>query len=413
MRKQSPSSEQFQPTERSKQRLDVSRSGVDEIELLRRCLGTLILVFSAVLATENFHRERPVLVEWIIYSLVLLWYMAVSFRHPEGSGNGRKTRMVVVAILLAIGLSVVQILRAHEHRARVERPRPLARKFATLRWIAYEPIEFDPYIGCHGTEAKIRHELTVLHQSGFNGLITFDSDGLCSKIPQWAKEAGFEGVIMGLKEVGDGKEACAELSGALRARRYVDGYCVGHMFTRGGCSPEDVLGCMRLLSKQTKKPVSTTLRPSGYETYPRIARAVDWFFPDVHADWYVEADAQRVLDQTKRLIERMDEFRRNEYPQKPILLKMVSFPSAGVGGASEDEQNRFHRLMRGYVEGSPDYPEPTYVSYFSAFDIAWKTQKRGWQPGETNVGLFHRDLTPKKAVPICSGKSDVSDIGIP
>lgn len=359
---------------------------VSQAENVAKITGAIL---SIVAIWKTLHPLSPHWTEWLLWSIVS--YLIISSTSKSGIVLHRAS--IGISIGLAISLGIFQIIQHQDLTKKELFMSKFEKKLATLRWIAYEPISYDPNKRVYGTEQDISQELDILLKKGFNGLITFSSDGLCGHIPHIAKNLGFEGIIMGITNVRDS----VEVNAAILASSYVDAYCVGQMFTERDYYEDEVLNCMRIVAKKTKLPVSTTLRPNGYEAYPRIAEVVDWFFPDIHVDWYFRADAEMAFAQTKQLIEKISQFRINKYPKKPLLLKMICFPSAGVDNATEEEQARFYRLLITYIQSSMDFPEKIYPSYFSAFDIAWKTEENGWAPGERFLGLFRRDRTPKKA----------------
>ncbi len=461
---------------------------------------------------------------------------------------------VFIIILILAGGGILQ----YYHNVTAQQKANLSafeKKLQTLRWIAYEPIQLDPEVEpkVFGDENNIRQELKVLHDFGFNGLITFASDGTNGLIPKVAHEVGFQGVIMGITHttgdritaygvkdsiivgkdrdekdtsvlvpkgskitigkqtfilgkkakiavspkttlpVADGAEAIvekgdsatkglsvavkegskiavktgckftgtqafriidekgtahslppnsivtvkaakgfqviaargsqvkvkypSEVQAAVEAAHpdqesakgkaqqepelYVDAYCVGQHFDQREYSAADVLSCMRLLKQRTNLPVTATLSPDGYDAFPEISKTVDWFFPDVHVDWYdvaqVNTEAERknnkpdALEQTQILVRHMADIRKEYYPDKSILLKIICFPSAEVTLATEATQADFYHQFLTYSQHNVNFPARTYASYFSAFDITWKIPPpiRTWPKGERHLGLFH------------------------
>lgn len=358
-----------------------------QAETISKIAGAIL---SFIVILKTLHPISPYWTEWLLWSIVS--YLIISGTSKWGKLLHRTS--IGISIGLAISLAVFQIIHHQDLTEKELFMSNFEKKLATLKWIAYEPISYNPYEKVYGTEKDISQELDILLKNGFTGLITFSSDSLCGRIPHLAKNAGFEGVIMGITNVRDTNEVNA----AILASPYADAYCVGQMFTERDYYENEVLNCMRIIAKKTKLPVSTTLRPNGYDAYPRISEVVDWLFPDIHVAWYFRADAEMAFAQTKQLTEKISQFRINKYPKKPVLLKMICFPSAGVDNATEEEQARFYRLLITYIQSSMDFPERIYPSYFSAFDIAWKTEKKGWTPGERYLGLFRRDGISKKAI---------------
>ncbi len=89
---------------------------------------------------------------------------------------------------------------------------------------------------------------------------------------------------------------------------------------------------------------------------------------------------------------------QENYPGKPILLKMISLPSKQVPGASHEQQYQFFRQIVEYVESNMRFPERVFPSYFSAFDLPWKSRDSDWPPGETFVGFYDAQGNAKIAL---------------
>nr|VFK64518.1 MAG: Exo-beta-1,3-glucanase, GH17 family [Candidatus Kentron sp. UNK]VFK71120.1 MAG: Exo-beta-1,3-glucanase, GH17 family [Candidatus Kentron sp. UNK] len=263
----------------------------------------------------------------------------------------------------------------------------------TLRWITYEPLTMDPYTKKYPSMEEIRRELNLLRDSGFEGIITFSAKENLSSIPREAKNIGIASVIMGIMNPTD-KE---EVKRAINESEYVDAYCVGNMFTDDNYGVAEVIDAIERVREATNKPITTTLRPNGYLAFPSITSSIDWIFPDIHTNWYTDASAKKNLEDTKYLIDRVRDVQRM-YPYKPILLKMISLPSADAKNSSPREQFKFFKSIVEYSKGYMDFPERVYPSYFSGFDIPWKTSERKWPSGEAYVGLFNKDGNPKKFI---------------
>jgi hypothetical protein len=258
-------------------------------------------------------------------------------------------------------------------------------KLQSLKWIAYEPINFNPYTNNFGTIDNIKTELNTLFNHNCTGIITFGIDSILRDIPRIARELKGDsiGIIMGIINVNDKKE----LEIAIREAPYVDAYCVGHMFTDYSITKKDIINALNYIRKNTNKPVTTTLRPNGYMVFPEISKNVDWFFPDIHGNWYSKACSKTIFQQSKLYIEELKHVQKT-YPNKPILLKMISFPSAEVENATTGEQYNFFRLIIEHTESSMSFPDRMYPSFFSAFDLSWKTPEKNWPLGERFVGFF-------------------------
>lgn len=267
-------------------------------------------------------------------------------------------------------------------------------KLWRLEWIAYEPVNFDPERGIYPTEDEIAKDLEALRIANLSGIITFDSRNSLISVPRLAHQKGFEGVIMGIWDPTD--KQSIEL--AIREADYVDGYSIGHNQLGIGYDLETLRKTMEFVRKKTGKPVSTTEYLANYQ---RVADYVNWLFPDVGGTWRKtsnESDTKAHSLLFDKFVEYVGESKTlaDRY-NKAVLLKMISFPSGGNPEFTEDAQNRFFKMVLNYQCGDINFPRSVSLSFFSAFDIAWKTPDRGWGTAEQYVGLFKRDRSPKPA----------------
>ncbi len=366
-----------------------SHNGPDLIlERIAKLASIFLAILVAIITLKDISPLLAYSVAWsFAMCFVIFW-----FPH-QGKKIWLKVRNVLIFILLILVfcLLIYQFKIYNSAKQFQQTIASFEQKLSSLIWIAYEPTGYDPYKKHFPQEQEIERELAILNDAGFTGVITFSSQQSHGRIPQIAKKQGFRGVIMGIIDVTNK----FEIQNALQASPYVDAYCVGHMFTDHGFTIYEVLKTMNLFRKKTKRPVSTTLRPNGYKVFPEISRIVDWIFPDIHGNWYSKSNSSDVLKQTRAFIKDVSEL-QVLYPNKPVLLKMISFPSSEAPGASFEEQYNFYRVLTEYVVSSIEFPERVYPSYFSAFDLLWKTPERGWPLGERYVGFFHSDGTPKQ-----------------
>ncbi len=339
---------------------------------------------------QIFHPISNYLAQWLILCIMLYFIASIVKKIPQ-----KKFRIIIfVLVISSIGLLIFSQVRQYIIQTKNERAMDdFEIKLRTLKWIAYEPVEWDPERLNNVNINNIRIELDILLENKFDGLITFSSAKKLSEIPRIAREAGFKGVIMGIIDIED----YTEIRNAIGASSYADALCVSHMFTDYGFGERELLKTIHFLKDETGLPITTSLSPNGYKAFPRLTNAIDWLFPDVHCNWYRIATATDIFNQTKLYINEITDL-QNLYRNKPVLLKMISFPSEEVKNASTEEQYRFFRLLVEYAESSMDFPERVYASYFSAFDLQWKTPERKWPPGERFLGFFDKERKAKIAI---------------
>ena len=369
---------------------DIIKELAERLSLVSAAIVGLVYAYNQLLPAHKF------LAKWVVWMAIL--YITTYLFNRSVSRLGRILRPLAFGILVLAAL-VLGVLQTRETIA-VEKQRDLLADFERkLRgpalWVAYEPAGYDPYAvpRTYGTLEQIGTELETLRSAGVTGIITFSSEAILAEIPRLSKRIGFRGVVMGIYDV----SSKSELQAAFAARDFVDAYCVGHMFTdTNALSEQEILDAIGWLRDRTRKPLSTTLRPSGYSAFRALADAADWFFPDVHGNWYNNASGGDVLTQTKAFVSELAQLQR-EFPEKPILLKMISLPSEGVPGATTREQYQFFRSVVEYTKSDVGFPERIYPSYFSAYDLSWKKPSKKWPAGERHTGFFEANLMPKMA----------------
>jgi DNA-binding winged helix-turn-helix (wHTH) protein len=261
-----------------------------------------------------------------------------------------------------------------------------AAKLQWLTWIGYSPVGYDEMTDDYPSVDALRKDLRVLRSAGFDGLITFRARGTLAQIPRIAHDQGFKGVIAGL---------IGERQGVKEMAPWVDSFCVSHnqMFTS-----EALIGLMDEVREAAGRPVTATWYLGSDEPlHEAVADACDWLFPDVGVLWREEVvPVERQLDDLKQKVRRAAKLAAAR--GTVAMLKMVSCPSGGFRYTPAVQRAFFQQVLRYYR--SPDYPYPASValSYFSAFDIHWKTPERNFSPCERHTGLFDEERQPKAAV---------------
>ncbi|MCC6612721.1 MAG: TIR domain-containing protein [Anaerolineae bacterium] len=265
------------------------------------------------------------------------------------------------------------------------------------RWITYDPLEYDPAFAPEPDPAKMATELQWIRNAGFDGIITFTMRGAFAQIPQLAHEAGLS-VIAG---VWDPKDA-NEIRLAIAARDYVDAYAVGHNGLDRYYGMRELQDAIRQIRYRTHRPVTTTEKAGRYLVDPALFALGDWVFPDVHVsvqdasgDGFL-ADALRDSSstvETARLLAQQPALNG-----RPILLKMVTYPSGGIANASEFEQASYYAaILDDRRSVLPNLPNNVWLSVHSAFDTPWK---RAWPfyDWDPYTGLLNNDGSPRPAV---------------
>ncbi|MCK4762735.1 MAG: DUF4062 domain-containing protein [Candidatus Aminicenantes bacterium] len=263
-------------------------------------------------------------------------------------------------------------------------------------WITYNTRNFTPGKTPYPSLNSIRKELTWIRNAGFDGIITFSSDGTFSKIPEIAKDFGFS-VIMGVWDPNNRQE----VSAAIQNKKYADAYCVGHNGLNHIYSYDELVKTVNNIRFNTSHPVSTTEKISTYLSDKRLIKLVSWVFPDAHVSIKSEnrisflADAKRDAIETIKMANEIAAI--DERRTKPILLKLVTYPMAGISNASLKEQANFYIFILDSLRDSqPEIHIDVSISVHSTFDDPWKTfyPFYDWDP---YTGLLDNTGNPRPA----------------
>jgi hypothetical protein len=374
-------------------------------------LAVVALLGVFVLAYRDIPRGSLASIDWwaglqrwaLVYGLfgavLPLAILATALRHRGWITSGQVLGLVGLGLLLSLGgWGAAEIPQAQYRRK-------LDNLFLGHRWVTYDPPGFNPYpeTARQPTEDEIRKDLEVLRDEknggGFDALITFHAIGTCARIPALAKEVGFRKVIMGIairNENGQILDPADQIKAAIAAAADVDAYILGHNPPTQIDIPQ-LAAWMSQVRNATGKPVSTTAPLSYYlgERGQDWREIGDFYAPDVHGSWMYGASPYRVFEELRQSLRDVAALPRD----KPVLLKMVSLPSAGAPDLSEDAQAEFYTwLTRDFF-----LPPGVYLSYFNGFDLPWKAHAahpREWSKPEQYTGLFHADRRPKKAVEV-------------
>jgi exo-beta-1,3-glucanase (GH17 family) len=251
-------------------------------------------------------------------------------------------------------------------------------KMSRIRWVAYSPSTGDPTRGVEPKPEAVKEDLTLLRGAGFTGLVTYGCTGIVGKeLPAWAREAEFEGLIIGVwdiksKEELDAAKACAKDPVVL-------GICAGNEGYPKRYKVADLSKAIRELRQATGKPVTTTEEIEDYYENEELPRLGDWVFPNAHPYFHHRLDPDGAVRWT---VDAYEDLAR--LSKRFVLFKEVGLPTAGdkEGKMSETAQEQYYiALARTKVR----------FVYFEAYDLTWKNQL----PIEPHWGLSRSDRIPK------------------
>lgn len=251
------------------------------------------------------------------------------------------------------------------------------KKALSLKWIAYAPANFDPERGVFPSEDSVRKDLELLYGYGFRGIVTYGSDRILGDVPRLAREAGFSGVIMGVWNL----ESEEELANALKAREYVDAYCIGNEGLGHSYGIDRLRRVIVRVKAETGKPAATTEQVNDYYR-DDVLTVGDWIFPNIHPFLSNVKDPKKAASWIKKYYGRLQ---KKCPPDKFILFKEVGYPTAGDAYAKPANQADFFHYME---------QDSVAFVYFEAFDQKWKRHL----PVEPYWGLFNYKRKPKKYI---------------
>ncbi len=251
------------------------------------------------------------------------------------------------------------------------------KKVNGIVWIAYSPTNANPNKNIEPTEESVKDDLAVLRQAGFTGLVTYGCSGMIGqKLPELAKEQGFQGLIVGIWNPANQKEIAAAIGSS--SHPIVLGFCVGNEGLKDRYQLKELTKVMQSLRMLTGKPITTTEQIEDYAD-KNLLKACDWVFPNVHPYFHNKLNPRQAVEWTRQAYEDL-----KKRTDRPVLFKEVGLPTEGDPRKilTESSQEQYYlALAKTNVK---------YV-YFEAFDLPWKDHL----PIEPHWGLFHADRTPK------------------
>ena len=294
--------------------------------------------------------------------------------------SNRLFRIFALAVVALLILAVVVTLDLAPRQ-------PFALPSVVLHFVspavAYHPRGFSPQNADSRVNAQsIVRDLELLRESGFRSIVTYSSQGVLGSVPQLARHAGFDGVvIMGLWDPWSEEE----WRKAVEQAANVDGFCLGNEGLGIRYEPNKLASRMNALRTLTGKPVTTSEPIDSYLNGPHrqwLLENSDWLFPIAHPFLAAEHDPGRGVTW---ISSRYDYLASNN--TKIVILKEVGIPSAGSTHVNESSQVAFFKALEA---------TGMFFFYFEAFDQPWKTAVPKGNTIEAHWGIFRKDGTPKE-----------------
>ncbi len=314
------------------------------------------------------------------------WFGSSGCRLPSAKGSARRTRKPCVEIL--------------EERTLLSGAAPPLLT-STRAWILYSPSSqvapsstdptppFNPDANAYPTDAQITADLQKLAGEGWKGIITYSLLNTLGDVPKIASGLGLH-VIAGLyylkSPLNKGDEAALaaqEITGAVAAQNYVDGYVIGNegLFRAASNAKAqyqlaDVTATIAALKPQVgNKPMTTTdvsqfyLNGGGYSDPAALRNAGDWEFPN--DNWYngVLRPADARVQAQNNYFGIIDQ----SAPGRTVVIKESFWPTAGTYNdgtplTQQDQATYFMDLATQTVRAG----STVYFTWGEAFDQYWK-----------------------------------------
>ena len=257
---------------------------------------------------------------------------------------------------------------------------------ARLCWVAYAPTHWSPEAPLiTPTVGTMRADLRVLRQAGFNGLVSYASDGMLGEaLPRLAQEEGFTGFVMGLWQVPLNAEE-TRYARAAAALTVTLGYVVGNEGLYARYELPALRQAVDQLRTLTGKPVATTEQVDKYAN-AALLDVGDWIFPNAHPYFNGHTEPAQAAVWTAHAYQEMTARVKGRF----VLFKEVGLPSGGQAGLSESAQADYYRRLQ---------QTSTRFVYFEAFDELWKQSL----PVESHWGIFRADRSAKPVAALVCG----------
>jgi cellulose synthase/poly-beta-1,6-N-acetylglucosamine synthase-like glycosyltransferase/exo-beta-1,3-glucanase (GH17 family) len=262
-------------------------------------------------------------------------------------------------------------------------------KGSTLAGVSYSPYTAnqDPAAGDMPTSQEIKRDLDILQQHTAR-IRTYSALGALQTVPRLAEARGIS-VTAGAWISKDADRNLKEIESliALNDRHEnIDRLVVGNeVLLRDDIPVDDLIAAIAHVRKQSTNPVGTAEPWHIWLQYPALARSVDFIGIQLLPYW----EGVPAGDAIPYLNRRMDQIAAR-YPDKPIVLTEIGWPSAGraIGGArgGRIEQALF---LRTFLNQSRN------LDYFviEGFDQPWKIMNEGMAGGYW--GLYDADRKSK------------------
>jgi cellulose synthase/poly-beta-1,6-N-acetylglucosamine synthase-like glycosyltransferase/exo-beta-1,3-glucanase (GH17 family) len=282
--------------------------------------------------------------------------------------------------------------------------RPVAERpwVGTINCVSFQPMQKDqsPLTGNYPTYAQMENDVRLLSRQA-DGLRTYTSMHGEDKIAEMAQQYGMK-VIAGawveninhstapdpsVDNPADQAEVDAAVTTARRNPNVTHLMIGNEAVLRGEYTADQMAALLKRIRKETNVPVSTADIWSNWLAHPELVEASDYIAVHMLPYWEgvpVDKAVDYVMDKYDQI--------HAKYPDKPIMLAEVGWPSAGpwIKGAEPSLVNQA-RFIRDFLNAA----RARHITYtiMEGIDQPWKFALEG--PAGTSWGLLTADRQEK------------------
>lgn len=259
--------------------------------------------------------------------------------------------------------------------------------------VCYSPFRNgqSPHTGVYPSEEEIREDLTLLQPLVAAVRVYGATHGL-ERIPAIAKELGIAclaGAWIG-KDSDANQQEVQNLIAIAQAGQAEKVAVGSEVLLRGDLTEAELIALIQQVKRQVSVPVSTGDIYQTWLDHPNLAEACDYLLVHIYPYWE-GFPAEQALERIKAAYQRL----KAAYPEKPLVLGEVGWPSGGqTNGQAVPDPVSQRRFARQVIEWAKSQGVEVYL--FEAFDEQWKTADEG--SVGAHWGLFLSDRTMKPEI---------------
>ncbi len=248
-----------------------------------------------------------------------------------------------------------------------------------------------PHTGIYPSEQQIQEDLSLV-QPFVQAIRTYGTARILKEIPRIAKERGIA-CLAGAwisRNTADNQSEIQNLIAIAQAGQAQKIAVGNEVLLRGDLAKEELIALIQQVKQAVSVPVSTGEIYPTWLANPDLADACDYLLVHIHP--YQEGiPVEESLERVESIYRQL----RAAYPNKPIVIGEVGWPSDGQteGQAVPNPVNQ-RRFVRQVVEWAKANGVEVYI--FELFDEKWKIADEG--PVGAHWGLFFSDRTMKPQI---------------